>query len=170
MLGVSDWPAMHVTSRNSGCLAFLIDGLLRHTHVLRVGFLKAGLWCTKQGLRLQVRSEHRSRKDTNSCFQANQPQSNSNPQGKLESTSTVMSHFKISRSNMWSKGSTEPNNIMKASRTGVRVLCKPGLCVTGRSPACFPLDLLTNDYLSWTQEQVHISPTQLIYLHFKILL
>lgn len=125
MLDVSAWPAIYVANRNQSRLAFLTDGLPRCTHVLTVGFLKAGLWCTKQGLRPQIRNENRSRKETNSCFQANW--SKSNTKGKLESTSTVMSHFKITRNNIWYKESTEPNNIIKASRMGMKVLREAGL-------------------------------------------
>lgn len=152
MLDVYDWPATSVADRNQGHPAFPTDGLLKCTRVLTVGFLKAGLWCTKQSLRLQIRNEHRSRQETSSCFQANRPWSNSNPKRKLESTSTVMSHFKITRRNIWHKESTEPNDIMKASRIGMKVLCKARLCTSlcltlpVIPPPWLPVNLLTKDY------------------------
>lgn len=152
MLDVYDWPVTSVADRNQGHPAFLIDGLLKCTHVLTIGFLKAGLWCTKQGLRLQIRNEHRSRQETSSCFQANRPWSDSNPKGKLESTLTVMSHFKNTRRTIWQKESTVPNNIMEASRFGLKALRKAGLCtslclaLTVIPPPWLPVKLLTKDY------------------------
>ena len=119
---LNDQPHMWKTG-TKGCLAFLTGGLLRCIHVLRVHFFKAELWCLKQGLSLQVRNEHESRKEINSCFQANWPWSNSNSNRKLESTSTVMTHFEITRSNKWHKDQ-QIQTVMKAHRTGVKVLCK----------------------------------------------
>ena len=126
---LTDQPHMWKTG-HQGRLAFLTDSLLRCARVLTVGFLRAGLWCTKQGLSLQTGNERKSRKKTNSCFQANWPWSNSNLKGKLESTLTVRSHFEITRSNIRHKASREPNNIMKASRVGGKVLCKARLCTS----------------------------------------
>lgn len=67
MLDVSNWPHMWET-RTRGRLAFFTDGFLTCAYILTVGLHKAG--CAKQGLRLQIRNEHKSGKETNYCFQA----------------------------------------------------------------------------------------------------
>lgn len=153
------------TRTNWGCLAFLTDDLPRCTHVPTVGFLKAGPWRAKKGLRPQTRNEHRSGKETDSCFQANWPWSSSNPEGKLGCTSTVMSHFEITRSNTWHRESTEPNRLMKASRVGVEVLGRRGSahpCAwlwLSPLPLWLPVNLLTNDCQpepkSWSTHHPH---------------